>query len=91
MADVYFVATLRRLFPSISTAHSYSAWYFCEILTLLLAGPVAGKVFDITGGYGRCVEFLAVSAVLALVFQALRALYWDGRTERTVVLPEPTR
>lgn len=32
-----------------------------------------------------------MDAVLALVFQSLRALYSDGRTERTVVLPEPTR
>src|ERR1700678_1567034 len=33
-SDLYFVALLRRRFPAVSLAYSYSAWYFCEILTL---------------------------------------------------------
>jgi predicted MFS family arabinose efflux permease len=37
--DVYFVAVLRRRFAKVSVAFSYSAWYFCQILTLLVAGP----------------------------------------------------
>ena len=65
-SDLYFVALLRRRFPDVSLAHSYSAWYFCEILTLLLAGPAAGRIFDLTGNYARTLGLLALSAVLAL-------------------------
>ncbi len=65
--DLYFVALLRRRFPDVSVAFSYSAWYFCEILTLLLAGPAAGKVFDLTGNYERTLALLAGSAVIALI------------------------
>jgi cyanate permease len=63
---VYFVALLRRRFPDVSVAFSYSAWYFCEILTLLLAGPAAGRIFDLTGNYDRTLALLAGSAVVAL-------------------------
>jgi MFS family permease len=66
-SDLYFVALLRRRFPDVSVAFSYSAWYFCEILTLLLAGPAAGRVFDITGNYDRTLALLAGSAVVALI------------------------
>lgn len=66
-SDVYFVALLRRRFPTVSVAYSYSAWYFCEILTLLLAGPAAGRIFDLTGNYDLTLGLLAGSAVLALV------------------------
>jgi MFS family permease len=65
--DLYFVALLRRRFPAVSLAYSYSAWYFCEILTLLLAGPAAGRIFDLTGNYDRTLALLAGSALLALV------------------------
>jgi MFS family permease len=65
-SDIYFVALMRYRFPSVSVAYSYSAWYFCEILTLLLAGPAAGRVFDLTGNYDRTLALLAGSAVLAL-------------------------
>jgi hypothetical protein len=64
-SDLYFVALLRRRFPTVSVAYSYSAWYFCEILTLLLAGPAAGRVFDLTGNYERTLALLAGSALLA--------------------------
>jgi MFS family permease len=64
-SDLYFVALLRRRFPTVSVAYSYSAWYFCEILTLLLAGPAAGRIFDLTGNYDRTLALLAGSAVLA--------------------------
>lgn len=64
-SDLYFVALLRRRFPKVSVAYSYSAWYFCEILTLLLAGPAAGRVFDLTGNYDVTLALLAGSAVLA--------------------------
>jgi MFS family permease len=64
-SDLYFVALLRRRFPRVSVAYSYSAWYFCEILTLLLAGPAAGRVFDLTGNYDATLALLAGSAVLA--------------------------
>jgi MFS family permease len=63
--DLYFVALLRRRFPTVSVAYSYSAWYFCEILTLLLAGPAAGRIFDLTGNYDTTLALLAGSAVLA--------------------------
>jgi MFS family permease len=63
--DLYFVALLRRRFPRVSVAYSYSAWYFCEILTLLLAGPAAGRVFDLTGNYDATLALLAGSAVIA--------------------------
>jgi len=66
--DLYFVALLRRRFPTVNIAYSYSAWYFCEILTLLLAGPAAGRVFDLTGNYDVTLALLAGSAALALVF-----------------------
>jgi MFS family permease len=64
-SDLYFVALMRRRFPTVSLAYSYSAWYFCEILTLLLAGPAAGRVFDLTGNYDITLALLAGSAVLA--------------------------
>ncbi len=67
-SDVYFVILMRRRFPAISVAHSYSAWYFCEILTLLLAGPAAGRVFDLTGNYAATLGLLAGSALLACGF-----------------------
>ncbi len=63
--DLYFVALLRRRFPKVSIAYSYSAWYFCEILTLLVAGPAAGAVFDLTGNYKITLALLAGSAILA--------------------------
>jgi MFS family permease len=65
--DLYFVALLRRRFANVSLAYSYSAWYFCQILTLLLAGPAAGRVFDLTGNYDRTLALLAGSALVALV------------------------
>jgi len=65
-SDIYFVALMRRRFPTVSVAYSYSAWYFCEILTLLLAGPAAGRIFDLTGNYDRTLALLAGSALLAL-------------------------
>ncbi|HMD73569.1 MAG TPA: MFS transporter [Steroidobacteraceae bacterium] len=63
--DVYFVAVLRRRFAKISVAFSYSAWYFCQILTLLVAGPAAGKIFDLTGNYSATLALLAGSAIIA--------------------------
>ena len=65
-SDLYFVAFLRHRFPHVSVAYSYSAWYFCQILTLLLAGPAAGLVFDLTGNYDQTLGLLAGSAALAL-------------------------
>jgi MFS family permease len=70
-SDVYFVALLRRRFPAVSLAYSYSAWYFCEILTLLLAGPAAGRIFDLTGNYDRTLALLAGSALLALILSLI--------------------
>jgi MFS family permease len=64
-SDLYFVALLRRRFPAVSVAYSYSAWYFCEILTLSMSGPAAGRVFDLTGNYDRTLALLAGSALLA--------------------------
>jgi MFS family permease len=69
-SDLYFVALLRRRFPTVSLAYSYSAWYFCEILTLSLSGPAAGRVFDLTGNYDRTLALLAGSALLALILSA---------------------
>jgi len=66
--DVYFVAVLRRRFANVSVAFSYSAWYFCQILTLLLAGPAAGRIFDLTGNYTVTLALLAGSAVVAACF-----------------------
>jgi len=66
--DVYFVAVLRRRFANVSVAFSYSAWYFCQILTLLLAGPAAGRIFDLTGNYTVTLALLAGSAVVACCF-----------------------
>jgi MFS family permease len=70
-SDLYFVAALRNRFPSVSVAYSYSAWYFCEILVLLLAGPSAGYVFDMTGNYAQTLALLAGSAACALVLSCL--------------------
>lgn len=69
-SDLFFVALLRRRFPAVSLAYSYSAWYFCEILTLSLSGPAAGRVFDLTGNYDRTLALLAGSASLALILSA---------------------
>jgi predicted MFS family arabinose efflux permease len=66
-SDLYFVAVLRRRFPKVSVAYSYSAWYFCEILTLLIAGPAAGRVFDLTGNYDATLALLAGGAGCALL------------------------
>ncbi|MGA8705612.1 MAG: MFS transporter [Steroidobacteraceae bacterium] len=65
--DLYFVALLRRQFPHVSVAFSYSAWYFCEILTLLVAGPVAGRIYDLTGNYAATLGILVCTASLALL------------------------
>jgi MFS family permease len=69
--DLYFVAVLRRRFPNVSVAYSYSAWYFCEILTLLIAGPAAGRVFDLTGNYDATLALLAGAAGCALLLSLL--------------------
>jgi predicted MFS family arabinose efflux permease len=69
-SDLYFVALLRRRFAKVSVAYSYSAWYFCEILTLSLSGPAAGRVFDLTGNYDRTLALLAGSALIALILSA---------------------
>jgi MFS family permease len=88
-SDIYFVALLRRRFPTVSVAYSYSAWYFCEILTLLLAGPAAGRVFDLTGNYDVTLTLLAGSAVLA---GALSLFLWRGAAAERVLRTdaEPT-
>jgi MFS family permease len=65
--DLYFVALLRLRFPQVSLAFSYSAWYFCEILTLLLGGPIAGRMYDVTGNYARTLLLLVATAGAALV------------------------
>jgi MFS family permease len=70
-SDLYFVALLRRRFPAVSLAYSYSAWYFCEILTLSLAGPAAGRIFDLTDNYDRTLALLAGSALLALILSVI--------------------
>jgi MFS family permease len=66
-SDVYFMTLVRRRFPQVSVARSYSAWYFCEIFTLLIAGPIAGRIFDLTGNYDATLALLAASALLACV------------------------
>jgi MFS family permease len=81
-SDLYFVALLRRRFPAVSIAYSYSAWYFCEILTLLLAGPAAGRIFDLTGNYDVTLALLAGSAVLAGV---LSLFLWRGAARQLAV------
>jgi MFS family permease len=83
-SDLYFVALLRRRFPTVSIAYSYSAWYFCEILTLLLAGPAAGRIFDLTGNYDVTLALLAGSAVLATV---LSLFLWRGAAPERAVRP----
>ena len=86
-SDLYFVALLRRRFPAVSLAYSYSAWYFCEILTLSMSGPAAGRVFDLTGNYDRTLALLAGSALLATVISlfVLRAT----ASRRTPPWPAP--
>ena len=88
--DLYFVALLRRRFPAVSVAYSYSAWYFCEILTLLLAGPAAGRIFDMTGNYDRTLALLAGSAVVALVL-SLFVLRASGLERRSAAAPAAPR
>jgi MFS family permease len=73
-SDLYFVALLRRQFPAVSVAFSYSAWYFCQILTLLVGGPAAGRIYDLTGHYAMTLGILAVTASLALA-----ASFWMAR------------
>ena len=90
-SDLYFVALLRRRFPTVSVAYSYSAWYFCEILTLLLAGPAAGRVFDLTGNYDRTLALLAGSAVLAGILSlfVLRGTALERAVHASVLNPAP--
>jgi MFS family permease len=90
-SDLYFVALLRRRFPTVSVAYSYSAWYFCEILTLLLAGPAAGRVFDLTGNYDRTLALLAGSAVLAGILSlfVLRGTALERAVHASVLSPAP--
>jgi MFS family permease len=90
-SDLYFVALLRRRFPTVSVAYSYSAWYFCEILTLLLAGPAAGRVFDLTGNYDRTLALLAGSAVLAGILSlfVLRGTAMERAVQASVLNPAP--
>jgi MFS family permease len=83
-SDLYFVALMRRRFPAVSVAYSYSAWYFCEILTLLLAGPAAGRVFDLTGNYDTTLALLAGSAVLAGVLSLFVLRGAGGGRERAL-------
>ena len=63
--DLYFVALLRHRIETVSVAYIYSAWYFCELTTLLLT-VAAGWVFDLTGNYNRTLALLAGSAAVAL-------------------------
>ena len=74
-----------------SVAYSYSAWYFCEILTLLLAGPAAGRVFDLTGNYDRTLALLAGSAVLAGILSlfVLRGTALERAVQASVLNPAP--
>jgi len=65
--DLFFVALLRERFPKISVAYTYSAWYFFEILALLLAGPASGLIFDLSGSYHHTLLLLAISAAIALL------------------------
>lgn len=90
-SDLYFVALLRRRFPTVSVAYSYSAWYFCEILTLLLAGPAAGRIFDLTGNYDRTLALLAGSAVLAGILSlfVLRGTALERAVHASVLNPAP--
>jgi len=91
-SDLYFVALLRRRFPTVSVAYSYSAWYFCEILTLSLSGPAAGRIFDLTGNYDATLALLAGSAVVAGVLSwfILRGTALE-RTARTHAPHTPHR
>jgi OFA family oxalate/formate antiporter-like MFS transporter len=50
-SDIFFVKLMRRAFPEVSVAHTYSAWYCVELLTLFLAPIAAGWVFDQSGNY----------------------------------------
>ena len=78
--DIFFVAVIRRRFPAVSIAYGYSAWYFSQILTLLIAGPAAGRMFDLSGSYDRTLTLLAASAVLALLLSLL--VMWPAGLER---------
>jgi MFS family permease len=64
--DLYFVAIFRRRFPDVSVAYSYSAWYFCQILSLLISGPLAGYIYDRTGQYDRALKMLCGCALVSL-------------------------
>jgi MFS family permease len=66
-SDLYFVALLRRRFARVSVAYIYSAWYFCELITLSLAPIAWGRLTDLTGNYDRTLAMLVVTSVLALL------------------------
>jgi len=85
-SDLYFVALLRLRFPSVSLAFSYSAWYFCQILTLLVGGPAAGRIYDLTGDYATTLGLLVGTATLALLasFVMVRPA---SRSARTATVP----
>jgi MFS family permease len=64
-SDLYFVALLRRRFAGVSVAYIYSAWYFCELMTLSLAPIAWGRLSDLSGNYDRTLTMLVVTSVLA--------------------------
>jgi|SRR5579872_5266184 len=70
-SDLYFVALLRSRFSKVSVAYVYSAWYFCELSTLLLAPIAIGRIFDLTNSYTWTLGLLSLSGMLALLLGML--------------------
>ena len=69
-----FVALLRRRFPKVSVAYTYSAWYFCEILTLLLDSTrrvrFKPRSQEFPGDPNRQQAWIAPGRVEAFIFAA---------------------
>jgi MFS family permease len=64
-SDIFFVTLMRRAFPRVSVAHTYSAWYCVELLTLFLAPIAAGWMFDRSGSYRTTLLILLGSSIAA--------------------------
>jgi cyanate permease len=66
-SDLFFVALLRKRFPTVSVDFVYSSWYCIELGSLFVGPILAGWVFDLTGDYRRTLALLVACAIAATV------------------------
>jgi MFS family permease len=72
-SDIFFVAMLRKRFPTVSVDFVYSSWYCIELGSLFVGPILAGWVFDVTGDYRQTLSMLVGSAVIATLLSLAAA------------------